>query len=160
MKKIITFAIICALCQTETEINPTLAQPLNLEQRKSLTCTKNEFYLGDGKFSDDQYESSNEEGKVNYPFSYSDCIDRILNDGDKYIEKCCYIRLQHRGTMHVGCIPLNQDQYSDIVETQRLIENGDKAFWGGELKNSKVYAIECSASYLKLAFALLLGLLL
>lgn len=149
MKKIITLAIICfALCQDEKEVG----QPLNLIQRKGSSCSDYNIY--NGGFYDDKHQDTQ------LPFSYSDCIDHILNDGDKYIEKCCYIRLQHRGTMHAGCIPLNQDQYSDIVETQRLIENGDKAFWGGELKNVKVYSIECSASYLKLAFALLLGLLL
>jgi hypothetical protein len=155
MKKIITLAIICfALCQDEKEVG----QPLNLIQRKGKSCSDYNIYdihdiLNPG-FYDDKHQDTQ------LPFSYSDCIDHILNDGQNYIEKCCYIRLQHQGTMHAGCIPLNQDQYSDIVETQRLIENGDKAFWGGELKNVKVYSIECSASYLKLAFALLLGLLL
>ena len=152
MKIIIIFAIICfSLCKG----------PLNLEQRKDKpSCSSHEIY-GENGFLDENYNTEVEENKKDYPFSYSDCIDYELTDGnDKFIEKCCYIRLQHQGTMHVGCIPLNQDQYSDIVETQRLIESGDKAFWGGKLKNVKVYAIECSASYLKLAFALLLGLLL
>ena len=52
--------------------------------------------------------------------------------------------------MHGGCVELTEEQYLDISETIRKIENGDKSILVAETAGSKVYQLDCNASYLKL----------
>ena len=64
--------------------------------------------------------------------------------------------------MHQGCVGLTQEQFSDTTETIYKMENGDRLIWTSTAKNSKIYQLDCNASYLKfisLAVALI-GLLL
>ena len=83
------------------------------------------------------------------PEGVSDCVDSSLYDG-KYYDRCCYIRLQVEGKMHAGCIALREEDYLDIAETIRKIEDGDKKYLSSETKDSKVYQIDCASSYLKI----------
>ena len=89
----------------------------------------------------------------------SDCVDYKLYSQirGKYYDKCCYIRLMKDGVMHGGCIGLFRDQLIDITETIKRIENGDKNTWTSASLNSKVYDLDCEASYIQvfvLVFAL------
>ena len=86
------------------------------------------------------------------PSGVSDCVDSLLWDSDKnkYYDRCCYVRLQLNGVMHGGCIGLSEEQYLDITETIRRMENGDKKIWTTEATGAKVYQLDCSSSYLRL----------
>ena len=84
------------------------------------------------------------------PEGVSDCVDSSLYHGNKYYDRCCYIRLQVEGTMHAGCIALTEEDYLDIAETIRKIEDGDKKYLSSETKDSKVYQLDCASSYLKI----------
>ena len=59
--------------------------------------------------------------------------------------------------MHAGCIALTEEQFSDISESIRKMENGDKKYWVAEAANSKIYQLDCNSSYLKLlSFAIII----
>jgi len=85
------------------------------------------------------------------PSGVSDCVDNLLWDPHKgkYYDRCCYIRFQLKGSMHGGCIGLSEEQFLDITETIRRLENGDKNLWTSNAANSKVYQLDCNSSYLK-----------
>ena len=94
------------------------------------------------------YDEFNDE----IPNGVSDCVDTLLwdkNEG-RYYDRCCYVRFQLKGVMHAGCIALTEDQYLDISESIRRMENGDKEYWVTEAKGSKIYQLDCNSSYLKL----------
>ena len=114
------------------------------------------------------------EGHCSLPFMYaeyaeydgslsvSSCVDRELYNFETYYDKCCYVRFQLNGQMHQGCVGLTQEQFSDTTETIYKMENGDRLIWTSAARNSKIYQLDCNASYLKfisLAVALI-GLLL
>ena len=42
-----------------------------------------------------------------------------------------------------------EENYLDTTETMRRINNGDKRLWTSDTKNTKVFAIDCSSSYIK-----------
>ena len=94
------------------------------------------------------YDEFNDE----IPNGVSDCVDTLLWDKYKgrYYDRCCYVRFQLKGVMHAGCIALTEDQYLDISESIRRMENGDKEYWVTEAKGSKIYQLDCNSSYLKL----------
>ena len=59
--------------------------------------------------------------------------------------------------MHSGCVGLFRDSVIDITETIKRMENGDKNIWTSEGINSKIYDLDCKASYIYIfatAFAL------
>ena len=106
------------------------------------------------KYSCSQLYVYDEDWLDNYsteiPEGVSDCTDSKLNRGGKYYDRCCYIRLQVEGKMHAGCIALREEDYLDIAETIRKIEDGDKKYLSSETKDSKVYQLDCASSYLKI----------
>ena len=89
----------------------------------------------------------------------SDCVDLQLysKNKKKYFDKCCFVRFQKDGDMHSGCVGLFRDSVIDITETIKRMENGDKNIWTSEGINSKIYDLDCKASYIHIfaiAFAL------
>ena len=146
MKKI--FAILSILylisCATDDEYEPRMGPALNAENRKGmLSC--NELYVGKGdNWLDD-------ENPGNLPGGVSDCVDLYLWNyvKKKYFDKCCYIRFQKEGRMHAGCVGLSQENYNDIAETIRKMEQGDRTIWTRRGSNSKIYQLDCGSSYFK-----------
>ena len=52
--------------------------------------------------------------------------------------------------MHSGCFSLNEDEYLDIAETMRKIEQGDKNVWVYDnIPESKVYQLDCHSTFVK-----------
>lgn len=97
------------------------------------------------------------------PNGVSDCIDLKLWDPSKkiYYDHCCYVRFQHNGDMHAGCIGLSEENYLDTTTTIKRMEQGDRLIWTRTAANSKIYQLDCFSSYLKnisIAFILLLAL--
>ena len=86
------------------------------------------------------------------PQGASDCVDTLMWDKyeNRYYDRCCFVRFQIEGVMHAGCIALTEEQFSDISESIRKMENGDKKYWVAEAANSKIYQLDCNSSYLKL----------
>ena len=98
-------------------------------------------------------------GASEVPQGVSDCVDTLMWDkyDQRYYDRCCYVRFQHQGDMHAGCIALKEEQYLDISESIRKMEDGDIAYWVREAAGSKIYQLDCNASYLKLlSFAFIL----
>ena len=89
----------------------------------------------------------------------SDCVDLQLysKNKKKYFDKCCFVRFQKDGDIYSGCVGLFRDSILDITETIKRMENGDKNIWTSEGINSKIYDLDCKASYIHIiaiAFAL------
>ena len=84
--------------------------------------------------------------------SLSDCVDLNLYDGEKYYDRCCFIRSQQLGTPAQGCQALTAEQYLDIVETKKKLEKeADQILKEevGEGYHTKIYQIDCASSYIK-----------
>ena len=145
MKKI--FAILSILylisCQMTDEYEQ-MGPALNAENRGGMqSCS--ELYVGKGdNWLDD-------ENPGNLPGGVSDCVDLYLwnSEKGKYFDKCCYIRFQKEGRMHAGCVGLSQENYNDIAETIRKMEQGDRSIWTRRGSNSKIYQLDCGSSYFK-----------
>ena len=86
-----------------------------------------------------------------YPTGASECVDTLLWDKYKqrYYDRCCYIRFQINGEMHGGCAILTEEQYLDIAETMRRIEEGDPLIIDKATANSKVYQLDCNSYFIK-----------
>ena len=95
-------------------------------------------------WTDDSFE-----GK--YPTSASECVDTLLWDyyENRYYDRCCYIRFQINGEMHGGCAILTEEQYLDIADTMRRIEEGDPLIIDKATANSKVYQLDCNSYFIK-----------
>ena len=152
MKKI--FAILSILylisCQMTDEYEQMLEErmgpALNAENRGEMkSCS--ELYVGNG--TGDNWLDDENHG--NLPGGVSDCVDLYLWNSEKrkYFDKCCYIRFQKEGRMHAGCVGLSQENYNDIAETIRRMEQGDKSIWTRRGSNSKIYQLDCGSSYFK-----------
>ena len=146
MKKI--FAILSILylisCATTDEYEK-MGPALNAENRGGEMKSCSELYVGkDDNWLDD-------ENPGNLPGGVSDCVDLYLWNSEKrkYFDKCCYIRFQKEGRMHAGCVGLSQENYNDIAETIRRMEQGDKSIWTRRGSNSKIYQLDCGSSYFK-----------
>ena len=103
-----------------------------------------------------------ESGGEFMPNGVSDCVDLQLwsKPKDKYYDHCCYVRFQLKGKMHAGCIGLNQENYLDTSVTMKRMEKGDRDIWTRNAEGSKIYQLDCYASYLKIASIFLLALFL
>lgn len=153
MKKI--FAILSILylisCATTDEyeqmIEERMGPALNAENRGGEMKSCNELYVGNG--TGDNW--LDDENPGNLPGGVSDCVDLYLWNSakEKYFDKCCYIRFQKEGRMHAGCVGLSQENYNDIAETIRRMEQGDKTIWTRRGSNSKIYQLDCGSSYFK-----------
>ena len=89
--------------------------------------------------------------------SLSDCVDSKLPYS---MNRCCFLRYQEEGVEYKNCTALTEEQYLDIVETKRQIEDEHfNTYYKGktEGKRIKVYQLECSGSSIKfLTFASIL----
>ena len=85
------------------------------------------------------------------PQGVSDCVDTLLWDRyeGRYYDRCCYVRFQYQGYMHGACMSLTEEQFSDISESIRKMEEGNKRFWLAPA-GTKIYQLDCNSSYLKL----------
>ena len=86
--------------------------------------------------------------------SLSECVDlNLYNEDEKrYYDRCCFIRSLQLGKSAKGCLALTEDEYLDIVETKRKLEEEvDKILKEnvGEGYHTKIYQIDCSSSYIK-----------
>lgn len=127
--------IILVSCQYEKEDGPAK----NLEKRiDGETCEGYYVHKGNGEFT-------------GYDFGASGCVDLKLysQNKKKYFDRCCYARFMLKGEMHGGCVGLFRDQYIDITETMKRMQQGDKNIWTSYAKDSKIYALDCKASYLQ-----------
>ena len=99
--------------------------------------------------------------KDTFPISASECVDTLLWDkyDNRYYDRCCYVRFQIKGEMHGGCALLTEEQYLDIAETMRRIEEGDPLIIDKATANSKVYQLDCNSYFIK-AFSIVSFLLL
>ena len=94
-------------------------------------------------------------------FTVSDCVDRQLThkdldgvDDGGYYDKCCYFRAMIKGTYYYGCIGLDRDATTDIIDSineaeeqlAKLIRE-DGLISEGEAV--KVYSLDCKAFYIK-----------
>ena len=136
MKTILILSLICFALTVDSEDEKGPAYNLKHSQSEEL-CT--------------DYSPFQELSSEDVPGGVSDCVDLLLWDGNrgKYSDRCCYIRFQLEGEMYGGCIGLSEENYLDITETIRRIEDGDKNLWTSETANSKVYQLDCDSSYLK-----------
>jgi hypothetical protein len=109
----------------------------NVEYRPYGLCEDYYVYNGTGWLDDSEK-------------TVSDCVDLNLYSKAKgrYYDKCCFVRFQKDGEMHSGCIGLFRDSIIDITETIKRMENGDKNIWTSEGINSKIYDLDCKASYI------------
>ena len=85
------------------------------------------------------------------PSGASDCVDNQLYDkyDERYYDRCCFIRFQLKGLMYSGCFSLTEEQYMDIFEAMKGIEDGKRAYWLAPA-GAKVYQLDCSSSYIKI----------
>jgi len=146
MKAILLFSLVCFA--VSTTISDDLKGPaVNPKHSESYAfCNLLSAWQAD---SSDWLDNDSDRA---IPSGVSDCVDSLLWDSDKnkYYDRCCYVRLQLNGVMHGGCIGLSEEQYLDITETIRRMENGDKKIWTTEATGAKVYQLDCSSSYLRL----------
>ena len=79
------------------------------------------------------------------PNGVSDCVDSLLwsKHNSRYYDRCCFLRYQFKGVMNSTCAPLTEEQYLDISETMRIIEEKY------EDNKMKIYQLDCASSYLK-----------
>ena len=159
MKQIILlFSILFFVtCVDEEKLGPAL----NLEERISSYSCSDYYVYQNGNWLDLLQTPPDNV----LPSGVSDCIDLQLwsQQSKRYYDKCCYVRFQLEGQMHSGCVGLSQFHYSDITQTKKKMEQGDRNIWTRKALNSKIYQLDCGSSYLKyisVAAILLLGLLL
>ena len=119
----------------------------NIEYRDYPTCEDKYVHNGTDEWLDDN------------DMSVSDCVDLQLysKTNKRYFDKCCFVRFQKAGVMHSGCVGLFRDQIIDITETIKRMENGDKNIWTRDGVNSKIYDLDCKASYIHI-FAIVFAL--
>ena len=151
MKKIfailsILYLISCQMTDEYEQMLERMGPALNAENRGGMQSC-NELYVGNG--TDDNW--LDDENPEYLPGGVSDCVDLYLWNSakEKYFDKCCYIRFQKEGRMHAGCVGLSQENYNDIAETIRRMEQGDKTIWTRRGSNSKIYQLDCGSSYFK-----------
>ena len=79
------------------------------------------------------------------PNGVSDCADSLLwsKHNSRYYDRCCFLRYQFKGVMNSTCTSLTEEQYLDISETMRIIEEKY------EDNKMKIYQLDCTSSYLK-----------
>ena len=149
MKKILFICLICFVLNDDIYDKGPAANPKNEGAKR--TCES--LYAYQTTDDDDNAEIkgwADDLSTSKMPEGASDCVDSYLYRNDRYYDRCCYIRLQVKGHMHAGCIALTEEDYLDIAETMRKIEDGEKKYCTSETRGSKVYQIDCASSYLKI----------
>ena len=145
MKRILLITLLSlVLSVTDDEKGPA-ANPIHSESEEFCVT----FFPWD-EDEVDWYDNFADSDRI--PQGVSDCVDTLLWDQyeNRYYDRCCFVRFQIEGVMHAGCIALTEEQFSDISESIRKMENGDKKYWVAEAANSKIYQLDCNSSYLKL----------
>ena len=135
MKQIILVLVLIFLASCQDKDGPAN----NIETRNYDYCVDHLVYEeGSGTFTKED-------------FGVSGCIDLKLynNRTKKYFDKCCYVRFMKEGEMYGGCVGLYRDNIIDITETIRRMEEGDRNIWTRYGANSKIYELDCKASYTK-----------
>ena len=109
----------------------------------------------------DKIKNSNSEDYCNpltaEPTSLSECVDLNLYVGERYYDRCCFVRYQYDGQQGNMCFPLKEEHYSDITESIKRFEKEYKTVFApadvdNEGKQVKVYQFDCSASNIKYLF--------
>ena len=151
MNKILLLSLLSlALCQISDDLKGPAAHPKHYEStRFCVTYFPWDEDLDDGAGNWIDNDSSYD-GLI--PQGVSDCVDTLMWDKyeGRYYDRCCYVRFQLDGIMHGGCIALTEEQFSDISESIRKMENGDKKYWVTQAAGSKIYQLDCNSSYLKI----------
>ncbi len=145
MKKLLLICLISLVINVNEDDKGPAANPKHNEGK--YLCTDFMVY---NQTSDSWYDDYADSDDV--PQGVSDCVDNLLwvESKKKYYDRCCYVRFQKDGYMHGGCIPLTEENYLDISETIRRMEDGDKTIWTTEGKNTKIYQLDCASTYLKI----------
>ena len=141
MKKLLLFCLISFVALvSDDEKGPAY----NIKHKQS-----EEFCVEYFPYDDKKYDWTDNIQDV--PYTASECVDMLLWDkyDGRYYDRCCYVRFQIDGEMHGGCAILTEEQYLDISETIRRIEDGDPAIIDRKTKNSKVYQLDCNSYYIK-----------
>ena len=146
MKKILLFCLICFILGISDDLKGPSINPKHYDSDR--LCVD---YFPWDEDEVDWYDNFAKTQGLDIPIGASDCIDTLLWDkyDDRYYDRCCYVRFLIKGQMHQGCIALTESQYSDITESIRRMEEGDKAFWVSEAKGSKIYQLDCASTYIK-----------
>ena len=147
MKKLLFLFLICFVFGQNITVVDYIGPAKNYKHPQSeKNCV--EYYA----YDDENHEWYDEvELESDVPKGVSDCVDTLLYDpyDSKYYDRCCYIRLQSKGVMHEGCMSLTEDQYLDIAETMRKIEEGDPSIIARKTRGCKVYQLDCNSNYIK-----------
>lgn len=79
----------------------------------------------------------------------NDCKKVVLDDDDreKGYTHCCYIELKYKGENTKGCVPLSENDYKDIDEAEKKVNNMD---------DFDEAQIDCYSYYLKIGLLSLL----
>jgi hypothetical protein len=153
MRIIILLGLLLLTFSLDTTYEKKLGPARNIEARleESPSC-EDRFVIDGNQWYDDGSNDPQIGGK-------SDCVDLHLwsRNKNRYFDKCCYVRFQVEGVMHSGCVGLSTQDYNDITDTIRRMEEGDRNIWTRNANNSKIYSLDCHSSYLKyFSLALLL----
>ena len=148
MNKILLLSLLSlALCISDDLKGPA-AHPKNYESE--TFCV--DYFPWDEDMNDGAGMWIDDNSTYPIPQGVSDCVDTLMWDKyeGRYYDRCCYVRFQLEGEMHGGCIALTEEQFSDISESIRKMENGDKRYWVSNAAGSKIYQLDCNSSYLKI----------
>ena len=148
MKTILFLCLICLTLSEDSETSQYNKGPAHnyKHEQSEKYCEEYFVYTPETKW----YDAGKSDENV--PQGVSDCVDTLLYDNEdrRYYDRCCYIRMQSEGVMHSGCFSLNEDEYLDIAETMRKIEQGDKNVWVYDnIPESKVYQLDCHSTFVK-----------
>ena len=149
MNKILLLSLLSlVLCQISDDLKGPAAHPKHYEAKEFCVT----YFPWDEDMNDGAGMWIDDNSTYPIPQGVSDCVDTLMWDKweGRYYDRCCYVRFQLKGVMHAGCIALTEDQYLDISESIRRMENGDKQYWVTEAKGSKIYQLDCNSSYLKI----------
>ena len=147
MNKILLLSLLSlALCQISDDLKGPAAHPKHYEAKEFCVT----YFPWDEDMNDGAGMWIDDNSTYPIPQGVSDCVDTWDKWEGRYYDRCCYVRFQLQGIMHGGCIALTEEQFSDISESIRKMENGDKKYWVTQAAGSKIYQLDCNSSYLKI----------
>ena len=149
MNKILLLSLLSlVLCQISDDLKGPAAHPKHYEAKEFCVT----YFPWDEDMNDGAGMWIDDNSTYPIPQGVSDCVDTLMWDKyeGKYYDRCCYVRFQKDGIMHGGCIALTEEQYLDISESIRKMENGDRSYWVTAGAGTKIYQLDCNSSYLKL----------
>ena len=149
MNKILLLSLLSlVLCQISDVLKGPAANQKHYEAKEFCVT----YFPWDEDMNDGAGMCIDDNSTYPIPQGVSDCVDTLMWDKweGRYYDRCCYVRFQLQGKMHGGCIALTEEQFSDISESIRKMENGDKKYWVTQAAGSKIYQLDCNSSYLKI----------